>query len=429
MRRFLVLVALAVGLVSVPDAALGAPRTMAEVDRLHGQTVDPSFPVDYVGVLWDGEHGAASIRFRDEAGRWGSWRALVEDGVEVDGEYASGLVRADDADAYQVRVPGSARRARAVAINTTDGPRERAPRAAFAATTVISRAGWQADESLMTWAPQYYEPAQKITVHHTATTNNDPDPAATVRAIYRYHSVDRKFGDIGYHFLVDEAGRVYEGRYSGTDGDPAHDGAGSRRVVTAAHVGGYNSANLGVAFLGTFTSTAPTAASQSVVKDLIAELAARHGIDPNGSGTYVNPVNGVTWTGPNVPGHRDWEATECPGGALYALLPSLRGGSTTTPPPPAADTTAPVITGVSASPGSTTATIRWTTNEPSSTEVRWRVKGASQWSAATGAGGVTAHSVNLTSLTSRTRYEYVVRSVDAAGNGAESAVLGFQTKR
>src|SRR5919197_457383 len=78
---------------------------------------------------------------------------------------------------------------------------------------VISRAEWGADESLMTWAPEF-QVTQKLIIHHTATQNDDPDPTATIRSIYRYHAVMQGWGDIGYNFLVDEAGNVYEGRYS-----------------------------------------------------------------------------------------------------------------------------------------------------------------------------------------------------------------------
>jgi hypothetical protein len=317
------------------SAQAGPPKTLAERVRADGRPVDPDFPIDFVGVTWTGGPSDAAdgaIRFRDDAGRWGPWTPLGEDGAEVEGRFASGLVAGGDADAYQVRLPGGVAGARSVAINTTDGPRRRAngprPATAGADTAVISRAQWGADESLRfdstgkeTFPPVYYA-AQKLTVHHTDTANGDPDPAATVRAIYRYHAIDRGFGDIGYHYLVAEDGRVFEGRWSGTDGDPAHDTAGN--VVTAAHVSGWNSGNVGIALLGTLTTQGPTTAARSSLESLLADLAGRHRIDPQASGTYTHPVNGATWTGPNVPGHRDFAATECPGGALYAQLPSIR---------------------------------------------------------------------------------------------------------
>ena len=109
-----------------------------------------------------------------------------------------------------------------------------------------------------------------MTVHHTATANGDADPAATVRAIYRYQAVDRGFGDIGYQYLIDESGRVYEGRYSGTDSYPGHDADGVN-VVTAAHVGGFNSGNTGIALLGTLTSLEPTPAARSSLEGLLGD--------------------------------------------------------------------------------------------------------------------------------------------------------------
>lgn len=390
MRRWgaplLVVTALVVAVlvfVAPGSAEAGPPKTLAERVRVDGRPVDPGFPIDFVGVTWDGAPApeASAIRFRRD-GRWGPWEPLGEDGAEIEGRFASALVAGDDADAYQVRVPPGVGRPASVAINTTDGPRRRsrAPRPATAGadTAVVSRAQWGADESLRfdstgkeTFPPAYY-PAQKLTVHHTNTANGDPDPAATVRAIYRYHAVDRGFGDIGYQYLVAEDGRVFEGRWSGTDGDPAHDSAGN--VVAAAHVAGWNSGNVGVALLGTLTTQGPTAAARSSLESLLADLAGRHGIDPQGSGTYTNPVNGATWTGPNIAGHRDFAATECPGGALYAQLPSIRSAvaarlaatsttSTTTP----ASTSTTASTTSSTSPTSTTASTSTTSTTSTST--------------------------------------------------------------
>jgi hypothetical protein len=319
-------------LVLVGPARAGTPRTLASTAPVGNRPIDPDFPVDYVGVQWEGaaDDGTAAVRFR-HGDDWSPWRPLGEDGVDVPGAFASALVDGDDADAYQVRVPAGRRHARAVAINTTDGPRPSrnvASARAGADTAVVARSAWGADESLRfdasgreTFPPTYFA-AQKLTVHHTDTANADPDPAATVRAIYRYHAVDRGFGDIGYHFLIAEDGRVFEGRWSGTDGDPAHDASGA--VVTAAHVGGWNSGNVGIALLGTLTDREAAPPARSSLESLLADLAGRHQLSPTGSGTYTNPVNGATWTGPNIPGHRDFAATECPGGALYAQLPSIR---------------------------------------------------------------------------------------------------------
>jgi hypothetical protein len=170
--------------------------------------------------------------------------------------------------------------------------------------------------------PPVYSPAQAFTVHHTVTANNDPDPASTIRGIYRYHAVDLAWGDIGYHFLIDEAGRLYEGRYSGPDGLPGHREDG--QVATAAHTLNYNTGNIGVALLGDFTGREPSAAAQGTLTLLLAVLAQFHELDPLGTVHYVNPVNGMAKDTGTISGHRDWGATECPGAKLYPMLGSLR---------------------------------------------------------------------------------------------------------
>nr|BFE74638.1 hypothetical protein GCM10020092_079390 [Actinoplanes digitatis] len=111
---------------------------------------------------------------------------------------------------------------------------------------------------------------QTFTVHHTATGNDDPDPAARMRSIYRYQAIDLGYGDFGYHFLIDEAGRVYEGRWSGGDALPGFDPAGW--MVNASHVGGYNAGNVGVVLLGNFMQREPTAAARRSLTLLLAAL-------------------------------------------------------------------------------------------------------------------------------------------------------------
>ena len=204
--------------------------------------------------------------------------------------------------------------------------------AAAAQPAVISRAGWSADESLRfdatgheIWAP-VFQPIQKLIVHHTATQNHDPDPAATVRAIYYYHAVTQGWGDVGYNFLIDEAGNIYEGRYARTydpgESPTEQDAAGNG--VTGAHVLGFNSGTVGIALLGTLTNQDATPAARDALTRLLAWIAGGHGLDPHGSAPYTNPVSGTQATFSNIAGHRDVAATECPGGVFYATLPTLR---------------------------------------------------------------------------------------------------------
>ncbi|MCX5602238.1 N-acetylmuramoyl-L-alanine amidase [Streptomyces phaeochromogenes] len=213
----------------------------------------------------------------------------------------------------------------AAALSVVPRPSEAA--AASAAYTLRSRAAWGANETLRyaadgteIWPPEYY-PVQTLTVHHTDDGSSDPDPAAVVRAIYRNDTVGKGYGDIGYNFLIDRNGLVYEGRWSGTDGTPAHDASG--RMVTGAHVQGYNSGNLGIALLGTLTTTPPTTAARTALIQLLAELAERHAIAPLGKVSYVNPVSGAARVAPAIGGHLHWAATDCPG-TVFADMPAIR---------------------------------------------------------------------------------------------------------
>jgi hypothetical protein len=197
---------------------------------------------------------------------------------------------------------------------------------------VISRAAWGADETLRfdgagdeRW-PREYFPLQKLVIHHTAGRNADPDPAATVRAIYYFHAVARRWGDIGYSYLIDEAGRVYEGRHSrdywnGTI--PSSDNA-SGLAVAGGHALHYNLGTMGIALLGTFSTQAPTAAARASLVRMLAWASVKYHLDPRATSTYVNPQTGLKRVTPNITGHRDYQATSCPGSVLYALLPTIR---------------------------------------------------------------------------------------------------------
>lgn len=192
----------------------------------------------------------------------------------------------------------------------------------------VPRAGWGADESWrinrrtgQPW-PVEFAPGQVITVHHTAIPVNDADPAASVRAIYRGHTKDRGWADIGYHLLIDNAGAVYEGRRSGADTVPVYEADG--RAVTGAHVQGNNAGNIGVALMGDLRTRPPTPQARRTLALVLLALAGRHQLDPTGMATYTNPSSGARRQIPTISGHRDWMGTACPGDALFALLPGLR---------------------------------------------------------------------------------------------------------
>lgn len=176
---------------------------------------------------------------------------------------------------------------------------------------IIPRASWGADESLRfdsngkeIWPPEY-RPIQKVIIHHTVTQNHEADPAATVRAIYYYHAITQGWGDIGYNFLVDWHGNVYEGRYGGPN-------------VVGGHALQYNWGSLGVALLGDYSTTPVEQASLDSLVKVINDRAKN--VDPAGIGFFVDKDNV-----PNVCGHRDVLSTECPGDEAYKDIPAVRG--------------------------------------------------------------------------------------------------------
>lgn len=320
-----------------------APATMAATGRAAGGAQSAGFPIGYLGLAWSGRDAGGAVRFRGPGG-WGEWRPVHSDEAPAENR-RSALIPAGGAVEYELSPARSTADLRVLAINTTDGPPTRsvlAPEAAEVPMPDASarigqayrrRAAWGADESLrfgpdgQELFPTAFFDVQTLTVHHTATANDDPDPAATVRAIYFFHTVTQDFGDIGYHLLVDRAGVVYEGRWSGPDPTPVfglRSGGPLPRMSNGAHVGGFNAGNVGVALLGDLTTGQPTPAARESLTRVLAALARTTRLDPLGTTGYVNPISGATRTVATIAGHRDWLSTACPGDAFYPTLPDLR---------------------------------------------------------------------------------------------------------
>lgn len=312
-----------------------------------GTPTTPGFPVDGVGVSWSGPRDGGSVRFRTADG-WGAWRPLPHGcGTARDGapDRCGALAAGGGALGYEVAPPAGAADVAVTAINTTDGPpvgraapsRDGLPTGPGAPAGLrrgfryYSRAAWGADESLRFGAdgaelfPAAYHPVQALTVHHTATDPGTDHPEH-VRSLHRFLTVDRGFGDMGYHLLIDPDGALYEGRWSGADPFPVFGEVrdGVPLANNAAHVGGFNAGNVGVALLGDLTAVQPTAAARRTLTRVLAVLAAVTGIDPLGTVGYVNPISGATRTVDAISGHRDWLATECPGEAFHPELPAVR---------------------------------------------------------------------------------------------------------
>ncbi len=322
--------------------------------------------------------------------------------------------------------------------------------AAVAQPAVSPRSAWGADESLrfnadgtLKQAPTYVA-TSKLIVHHTDTTNADPDPAATIRAIYRYHVVTQGWADIGYNFLVDESGRAWEGRWSrdyAAGVSPSGDDA-QGRGVTGSHTGGWNSGTVGVALLGNLMTTSAAPAARATTVDLLAWLAERAGLDPRATTTFVNPVSGASITSPNIGGHKDYVATDCPGAAFYASLPLLRdevaariSGTSPAPAPapaPAPDSTAPSApTALSASGVVRGVSLSWTASTDDRGVTGYAVLRSSTGKTSSFSQVATSASTTYTDsgLRSGKTYWYRLQAFDAAGNRSAQSTAAFATAR
>ncbi|MCX4762599.1 peptidoglycan recognition protein [Streptomyces sp. NBC_01275] len=185
---------------------------------------------------------------------------------------------------------------------------------------IVTRRGWGADESLRETGFRYTTKVKAAFVHHTATGNSYKCSQApsVIRGIYRYHVKSMGWRDIGYNFLVDKCGNIYEGRAGGV-----------AKAVLGAHTLGFNTNSMGIAVLGSFATAKPTSATVTAVARLTAWKLGLFGGNPKGK-TYLKSGGGNLYRkGKNVrlnviSGHRDGFATECPGRQLYGKLGSAR---------------------------------------------------------------------------------------------------------
>ncbi|MGH2727351.1 MAG: peptidoglycan recognition protein family protein, partial [Actinomycetota bacterium] len=186
--------------------------------------------------------------------------------------------------------------------------------------SIITRAQWGADESIRECCPRYAETVHMAFVHHTAGTNSysASESPAIVRSIYAFHVKNRGWSDIGYNFLVDRYGQIFEGRYGGMT-----------EPVIGAHVKGFNTGSTGISLMGTFTSASPTSSMNSSLKKLLAWKLDVHHAPPVGTvvmtsgGAPLYPV-GTKKSFNRISGHRDGQQTSCPGWQAYKLLPAIR---------------------------------------------------------------------------------------------------------
>ncbi|WMC86726.1 N-acetylmuramoyl-L-alanine amidase [Streptomyces rochei] len=186
--------------------------------------------------------------------------------------------------------------------------------------SITTRRGWGADEKLREKKFVYTKKVKAAFVHHSATGNNYrcSQAPSVIRSIYRYHVNSMGWRDLGYNFLIDKCGKIYEGRAGGVS-----------KAVLGAHTYGFNSNSMGIAVLGTYSSKKPSSAAVKAIARLTAWKLGLYGMNPRGK-TYLKSGGGnLHRKGKNVrlnviSGHRDGFATSCPGKKLYGKLGTAR---------------------------------------------------------------------------------------------------------
>jgi len=351
-RRLLVAGAGALaGAAVAPHAALalggeGRRPRLAEVELgplgPRGISLPLAGDVQLVGLQWRSPASArpqARVRLAD--GRWGPWAAAGAAGHGPDG----GAAAAEELRGEPLWT-GGARQLELRSAETLRGARlhlvaagpagiaDGAQTAALALAEpqlqagagqppIIAREAWAQGICPPRVAPEYGQVLLGF-VHHTENPNgySAAQVPAMLRAIYAFHRYVNGWDDIGYNFVVDHYGRIFEARAGGID-----------EAVTGAQAGGYNLVSTGVAVLGSFMGVRPPAPARNALQRLLAWKLSLHGtpaagrvavrVDPAGASYSKYPADARV-TLPRVAGHRDADSTDCPGDALYAELPAIR---------------------------------------------------------------------------------------------------------
>ncbi len=308
-------------------------------------------------VLPAGAQGPVSVRVRRAGGEWGAWNELTlvdsapDPGTDEAAVVATEPLWTGELDAAQVQVRLRAADAAGARLEVVDPGRWEGDAAAAAGARrlssavgaqsletrelleaealsavaqpgIRSRAAWGADETLRKSSASYASTIKAAVVHHTADPGSytQAQVPAVIRGMYRYHTVTLGWADLGYNFVVDRFGGIWEGRAGGIT-----------RPVVGAHAGGFNTDTFGVSMMGDYSNTTPSAACLESVAQVIAWKLSLHGVDPKGSahltsagGGTARYKAGTSVTLRTINAHRDVGYTACPGNAGFAKMDSIR---------------------------------------------------------------------------------------------------------
>ncbi|HVL23335.1 MAG TPA: SH3 domain-containing protein [Thermomicrobiales bacterium] len=299
-------------------------------------TFQAEFPFWSIGAGWNGDVGEwpiVELQLSTDGTTWGeTWQltARTDDGGRKsrDGRLFTDLVFTEGAQWVRYRVldsdgnPGEAAGLLFAYIDPTDGPwdKDRADRTMLrqlresdetdtrVPPSIITREEWGADESLrfdtygQIWPPEYEE-VQHAIVHHSGV-NYPNDGFLSIRSVYYYHAVTQGWGDIGYNYLVDGNGRIFEGRFGGQN-------------VIGGHSYEYAIGSSGICVIGDYEYKRATDVAKAALVQIIAWTI--RDLDP-----YARKPFHEAPSLPTICAHRDVNQTNCPGSLLYADLQEIR---------------------------------------------------------------------------------------------------------
>ena len=329
-----------------PAAALAAPRSLAltvapDAFGRRGTTEPLRAPGRFVllGVRDPAVLGAdLQVRTRRAGGTWTAWHGLhahVAHGPDRPGRGAGATdpLWTGSSDELQLRASrrprgpvhvalvAVPRAALALASMRAQEPEQAAAAQLAGRPPIVLRASWGGDLVPPRTRPAYGT-VNLAVVHHTESANEYTQAQApgVVLAITKFHRDTRGWNDVGYNYLVDRFGTIYEGRAGGVE-----------LPVIGAHAQGFNGVSTGISVIGSFTASEPPAAAVDAVARLIGWRLPLAGIPVSGQvtvrsggGSLAKFRAGAAVTLPRICGHRDVGSTDCPGNRLYADLDDIR---------------------------------------------------------------------------------------------------------
>jgi len=328
------------GKLTIEQPAQGARFSISALgskdsNEFTSEVINTDFPFNAISFSWDQPADSKiTLQARFQKETWSDWQTTELDGdvmenSKLDSAHpATALIFTPYTNIFQYKFIFANKSDRDAVSNLTVSyiDSTRGARAVYHVAaesnglTIIPRSQWGADESMRlndkgeeTWPKDYYTPKRFI-IHHTDSSDVS-NPLATLRAIYYFHTTTHDWGDIGYNYLIDNQGNIYEGRAGGD-------------AVVGAHAFMNNQGSIGIAILGCYqpgvcnSAKQLTPATEAALQKLISVKSQQFGINPDGvSPTYDRGIQ------PNVIGHRDVGHTSCPGDNVYPKLSSVKSSS------------------------------------------------------------------------------------------------------